>query len=173
MYYIVACFERKSFIYYILKYDDVKLDTELASLCKLHWRNSEFNTHWFLLQMLEAMRNDIDNGLRFQNVNCLCCLRVSVRISDKRNENWYRLYQCCPRDQCGFFEWYIPLNMPLSYEEDFQQLQIELCVFQEELKAVHEMVQPIVKTKRMVKFMFVKWCLLCVAVALLLTMSTV
>ena len=106
-------------------------------------------------------------------MNCLYGLRTSVRNSDKRNENRYRLYQYCPRDQCGFFEWYIPLNMPLSYEEDFQQLQIELCVFQEELKAVHEMVQPIVKTKRMVKFMFVKWCLLCVAVALLLTMSTV
>jgi len=38
------------------------------------------------MQMLEAMRNDIDDGLRFQNVNYLCCLRVSVRISDKRED---------------------------------------------------------------------------------------
>ncbi|KAL0016141.1 hypothetical protein SO802_003210 [Lithocarpus litseifolius] len=70
-------------------------------------------------EMLEAMRNDIDDGLRFRNVNCLYGLRASVRISDKQNENRYRLYQCCPRDQCGFFEWFIPLNMPLSYAEDF------------------------------------------------------
>ena len=63
--------------------------------------------------------------------------------------------------------------MPLSYAKDFQQLQIELCVLQEELKDVHEMDQPIVETKRMVKIMFVGWCLLCAAVALLLTMPMV
>ena len=62
--------------------------------------------------------------------------------------------------------------MPLSYAEDFQQLQIELCVLREELKVVHEMVQPIVETKRIVKIKFVGWCLLCAAVALLLTMPT-
>ena len=55
-----------------------------------------------------------------------------MRILDKRNENRYRLYQCCLRDQCGFFEWCIPLNVSLSYAEDFQQLQIKLCVLQEE-----------------------------------------
>ena len=41
------------------------------------------------------------------------------------------------------------------------------------MKAVHEMVQPIVETKRMVKIMIVGWCLLCATVALLLTMSIV
>ena len=41
------------------------------------------------------------------------------------------------------------------------------------MKVVHEMVQPIVETKKMVKIMIVGWCLLCVAVALLLTMSMV
>ena len=96
-----------------------------------------------------------------------------MRILDKRNENQYSLYQCCPRDQCGFFEWCIPLNVPLSYAEDFQQLQIELCVLREELKAVHETVQPIVEIKRMVKITLVGWCLLCAIVALLLTISTV
>ena len=124
------------------------------------------------MQMLEAMRNDIDDGLRFRNANSLCGLRASMTISNKRNENQYKLYQCCPRDQCDFFEWCIPLKMPLSYAEDFQQLQIELCVLREELKVVHEMVQPIVETKRIVKIKFVGWCLLCAAVALLLTMPT-
>ena len=75
--------------------------------------------------------------------------------------------------QCRFFEWCIPLDMPLSYAKDFQQLQIELCVLQEELKAMHELVQPIVETKRMEKIMFIGWCLLCVAIALLLIISTV
>ena len=123
--------------------------------------------------MSEARHTDIDNGLRFRNVNCLCGIRASVRISNKQNENRYRLYQCCLRDQCRFFEWNIPLNMPLSYAEDFQQLQIELCVLREELNAMHETVQPIVETKRMVKIMFIGWCLLFMVVALLLTISTV
>jgi len=53
--------------------------------------------------MSDAMHEDIDDGLRFQNSNCLCGLRVSMRISDKRNENRYRLFQSCPKDECGFF----------------------------------------------------------------------
>ena len=123
--------------------------------------------------MSEAMHNNIDNGLQFRNVNCFSDSRATMRILDKRNENRYRLYQCCPRDQCGFFEWCIPLNVPLSYTEDFQQLQIELCVLREELKVVHETVQPIVEIKRMVKITFVGWWLLCAVVALLLTISMV
>ena len=58
------------------------------------------------------MHEDIDNGLRFQNCNCFCGLRASVRISDKRNENRYRLFQCCSKDACQFFQWCIPLKTP-------------------------------------------------------------
>jgi len=76
-------------------------------------------------------------------------------------------------DQCGFFEWCIPLKTPLSCAEDFQQLQIEFCVLREELKAVHDKVQPIVETKRIMKIMFIGWSLLCTIVALLLITTTV
>jgi len=78
-----------------------------------------------------------------------------VRISDKQNENQYRLFQCCPMDECEFFQWCITLKMPLSYAKDFQQLQVELCVLRKELRVMHDKVQPIVKTKRMVKIMFI------------------
>ena len=94
----------RSINYYMLDYDEVKLDTKLVSLCKLRWPVSKFNTLWFLLQVLEIMCNDIDDRLRFWNANCSCGLRASVRISDKQNENWYRLFQCCLRHQCGFSE---------------------------------------------------------------------
>ncbi|KAL0014929.1 hypothetical protein SO802_001998 [Lithocarpus litseifolius] len=65
--------------------------------------------------MSDAMREDIDDGLRFQNFNCFCGLRASMRILDKRNENRYWLFQCCPKDSCGLFQWCIPLKTPLSY----------------------------------------------------------
>ena len=78
-----------------------------------------------------------------------------MMISDKRNENRYKPFQCCPKDECGFFQWYILLKTPLSYVEDFQQLQVELCVLREELRVLHDKVQPIVETKRMVKIMFI------------------
>lgn len=58
-----------------------------------------------------------------------------------------------------------------SYTEDFQQLQIELCVLREEIKAMHDQVQLIADTKRMVKIMFVGWCILIANVVLLVTMT--
>ncbi|KAK9997304.1 hypothetical protein SO802_021990 [Lithocarpus litseifolius] len=123
--------------------------------------------------MSDAIREEIDDGLRFQNSNCFCGLRASVKISDKRNENRYRLFQCCPKDACRFFQWCIPLKMPTSYAEEFQQLQEELCVLREELRLMHDKVHPIVETKKMVKIMFIGWCLLCTALALLLTVTMV
>ncbi|KAL0012688.1 hypothetical protein SO802_007796 [Lithocarpus litseifolius] len=98
--------------------------------------------------MSDAIREDIDDGLRFQNSNCLCGLRTSMRISNKRNENRYRLFQCCPKDACRFFQWCIPLKMSLSYAEEFQQLQEELCVLREELRVMHDKVHPVVETKK-------------------------
>nr|POF12097.1 hypothetical protein CFP56_08861 [Quercus suber] len=53
------------------------------------------------LQDPDAMHDDIDEGLRFRNYNCFCGMRASMRISDKRNENRYRLLQCCPKDTCS------------------------------------------------------------------------
>nr|POE79085.1 hypothetical protein CFP56_55077 [Quercus suber] len=91
-------------------------------------------THNSKTQMSDAMQDDIDDGLRFRNCNCFCGMRASVRISDKRNENRYRLFQCCPKDACRFFQWCIPMKTPLSYAEEFQQLQEELCVLREELR---------------------------------------
>ena len=108
--------------------------------------------------MSDAMHKDIDDGLRFQNSNCFCDLRASVRISDKRNENQYMLFQCCPKDACEFFQWCIPLKTPLSYAEDFQQLQEELCVLREKLRVMHNKVHPLDQTKKMVKIMFIGWC---------------
>ncbi|KAL0015652.1 hypothetical protein SO802_002721 [Lithocarpus litseifolius] len=95
-------------------------------------------THHPNIQMSDAMHDDIDDGLRFRNSNCFCGMRAIVRISDKRNENRYRLFQCCPKDACRFFQWCIPLKTPLSYAEDVQQLQEELCVLREELRVVHD-----------------------------------
>ena len=94
------------------------------------------------------MHKDIDDGLRFQNSNCFYGLRASVRISDKQNENQYKLFQCCPKDACGFFQWCISLKTPLSYVEDFQLLQEELCVLREELKVMHDKVHPLDQTKK-------------------------
>ena len=116
-----------------------------------------FATH---LQMLASRTNDIDNGLRFRNVNCSCEKRVNVRISESKNENKYKLYYCCLMDVCCYFEWCMALKVLLMYVEDIQQLQIELCVLKEELKAMHDKVQPIVETNIMVKIMFVGWCIL-------------
>ena len=98
--------------------------------------------------MSDAMHEDIDDGLRFRNSNYFCGLRASVRISDKRNKNRYRLFQCCPKDACGFFQWCIPLKTPLSYAEDFQLLQEELCVLREELRVMHDKVHPLDQTKK-------------------------
>ncbi|KAK7837819.1 disease resistance rpp8-like protein 3 [Quercus suber] len=56
---------------------------------------------WHRYSMSDAMHDDIDDGLRFRNCNCFCGMRASVRISDKRNENRYRLFQCCPKDACS------------------------------------------------------------------------
>ena len=123
--------------------------------------------------MLDTMHEDIDDGLRFRNCNCFCGLRASVRISDKRNENRYRLFQCCSKDACRFFQWCIPLKTPLSYAEDFQQLQEELCVLREELRVMHDKVHPLDQTTKMVKIMFIGWCLFCNALVLLLTMTIV
>ncbi|KAK9991654.1 hypothetical protein SO802_026639 [Lithocarpus litseifolius] len=125
-------------------------------------------THHPNIQMSDAMHDDIDDGLRFQNSNCFCGMRAIVRISDKRNENRYRLFQCCPKDACRFFQWCIPLKTPLSYAEDFQQLQEELCVLREELRVVHDKVHLLEQTKKMVKIIFIGWCLLCTTLALLL-----
>ncbi|KAL0006927.1 hypothetical protein SO802_008429 [Lithocarpus litseifolius] len=118
--------------------------------------------------MSDAMHDDIDDGLRFRNSNCFCGMRAIVRISDKRNENRYRLFQCCPKDACQFFQWCIPLKTPLSYAEDFQQLQEELCVLREELRVVNDKVHLLEQTKKMVKLKFIGWCLLCTTLALLL-----
>ena len=97
--------------------------------------------------MLDVVHEDIDDGLRFRNSNCFCGLKASVRVSDKRNENRYRLVQCCAKEKCGFFQWCIPLKSPLSYAKDLQQLQEELCVLREELKVMHDKVHPLDKTK--------------------------
>ena len=110
--------------------------------------------------MLASRTNDIDNGLRFRNVNCSCEKRVNVRISESKNENKYKLYYCCLMDVCCYFESCMALKVLLLYVEDIQQLQIELCVLKEELKAMHDKVQPIVETNIMVKIMFVGWCIL-------------
>ena len=123
--------------------------------------------------MSDTMHEDIDDGLRFRNCNCFCGLRASVRISDKRNENRYMLFQCCSKDACQFFQWCIPLKTPLSYAEDFQQLQEELCVLREELRVMHDKVHPLDQTTKMVKIMFIGWCLFCTALVLLLTMTIV
>ena len=123
--------------------------------------------------MSDAMHEDIDDGLQFRNSNCFYGLRASVRISDKQNENQYRLFQCWPKDACGFFQWCIPLKTPLSYAEDFQQLQEELCVLRKELRVMHDKVHPLDQTKKMVKIMFIGWCLSCIALALLLTTTMV
>ncbi|KAK9988245.1 hypothetical protein SO802_028484 [Lithocarpus litseifolius] len=77
-------------------------------------------------------------GFDFEIRIVLCGLRASVKISDKRNENQYRLFQCCPRDKCGFFQWCIPLKTLMLYAEDFQQLQVEMCVLREELRVMHD-----------------------------------
>lgn len=45
-----------------------------------------------------------------------------------------------------YFEWCMALKVLLLYVEDIQQLQIELCVWKEELKAMHDKVQSIVET---------------------------
>ncbi|KAK9998900.1 hypothetical protein SO802_018503 [Lithocarpus litseifolius] len=124
--------------------------------------------HHSKIQLSDAMHDD---GLRFRNSNYFCGLRASVRISDKRNENRYRLFQCCPKDTCQFFQWCIPLKTPLSYAKDFQQLQEGLCVLREELRVMHDKVHPLDQTKKMVKIMFIGWCLLCTTLALLLTMT--
>nr|POE50941.1 glycerol-3-phosphate 2-o-acyltransferase 6 [Quercus suber] len=55
-------------------------------------------TYHSKIQMSDAMHEDIDDGLWFRNSNCFCGLRASARILDKRNENWYKLFQCCPKD---------------------------------------------------------------------------
>ena len=123
--------------------------------------------------MSDTMHEDTDDGLRFRNCNCFCGLRASVRISDKRNENRYRLFQCGSKDACRFFQWCIPLKTPLSYAEDFQQLQEELCVLREELKVMHNKVHPLDRTTKMVKIMFIGWCLFCTAFVLLLSMTIV
>ncbi|KAL0002965.1 hypothetical protein SO802_016746 [Lithocarpus litseifolius] len=120
-------------------------------------------------KMSDAMHDDINDGLRFRNSNCFCGMRAIVRISDKRNENRYRLFLCCPKDACRFFQWCIPLKTSLSYAEDFQQLQEELCVLREELRVVHDKVHLLEQTKKMVKIIFIGWCLLCTTLALLLT----
>ncbi|KAL0010361.1 hypothetical protein SO802_005469 [Lithocarpus litseifolius] len=125
-------------------------------------------THHPNIQMSDAMHDDIDDGLRFRNSNCFCGMRAIVRISDKRNENRYRLFQCCPKDACRFFQWCIPLKTPLSYAEDVQQLQEELCVLREELRVVHDKVHLLEQPKKLVKFIFIAWCLLCTTLALLL-----
>ena len=96
-----------------------------------------------------------------------------MRISDKRNKNRFRLFQCCPKDACGFFQWCITLKTPLSYAKDFQLLQEELCVLREELRVMHDKVHPLDQTKQMVKIMFIGWCLLCTALVLLLTMTMI
>lgn len=59
-----------------------------------------------------------------------------------------------------YFEWCMALKVLLLYVEDIQQLQIELCVWKEELKAMHDKVQSIVETNIMVKIMSVGWCIL-------------
>ena len=38
------------------------------------------------------------------------------------------LYYCCPRDVYGYFEWCTALKVSFPYTDDFQQLQIELCI---------------------------------------------
>ena len=58
------------------------------------------------------------------------------------------LYYCCPRDVYGYFEWCMALKVSFPYTDDFQQLQIELCVLREEMKVMHDKVQRIVKTKK-------------------------
>ena len=40
------------------------------------------------------------------------------------------------------------LKVSFPYTDDFQQLQIELCVLREEMKVMHDKVQRIVKTKK-------------------------
>uniref|UniRef100_A0A7N2M915 Uncharacterized protein n=1 Tax=Quercus lobata TaxID=97700 RepID=A0A7N2M915_QUELO len=130
-------------------------------------------THHLKIQMSDTMHDDIDDGLRFRNCNCFCGLKASVKISDMRNENRYRLFQCCPKDACRFFQWCIPLKTPLSYAEDFQQLQEELCVLREELRVIHDKVHPLDQPKKMAKIRFIAWCLFCTVLALLLTMTMV
>ena len=104
--------------------------------------------------MSDAVHEDIDDGLQFRNSNCFYGLRASVRISDKRNENRYRLFRCYAKEKCGSFQWCIPLKTPLSYAEDLQQLQEELCVLQEELRVKHDKVHPLDQKKK-------KWSRLC------------
>ena len=53
--------------------------------------------------MSDTMYENIDDGLRFQNCNCFSGLRASVRISNKRNENRYRLFQCCSKGRMTVF----------------------------------------------------------------------
>ena len=96
-----------------------------------------------------------------------------MRISDKRNKNRFRLFRYCPKDACEFFQWCIPLKTSLSYAKDFQLLQEELCVLREELRVMHDKVHPLDQTKKMVKIMFIGWCLLCTTLVLLLTMTMV
>nr|POE84151.1 hypothetical protein CFP56_40028 [Quercus suber]POF17160.1 hypothetical protein CFP56_39686 [Quercus suber] len=109
---------------------------------------SRFASHFHLacqwvFCMSDAMHDDINDGLRFRNCNCFYGMRASVRISNKRNENQYRLFQCCPKDACRFFQWCIPMKTPLSYAEEFQQLQEELCALRDELRVMHDKVHPL------------------------------
>ena len=122
------------------------------------------------LQMADTMHDDLDDGLRFRNCNCFCGLKASVKISDKRNENRYRLFQCCPKDTCRFFQWCIPLKTPVSYADDFQQLQEELCVLREELRVIHDKVHPSDQPKKMVKLRFIAWFLFFTVLAVLLSL---
>ena len=53
-----------------------------------------------------------------------------------------------PKGCMWVFQWCIPLKTPLSYAEDLQLQQDELCVLREELRVMHDKVHPLDQTKK-------------------------
>ena len=92
------------------------------------------------------------------------------RINEIRTGLGY--FNVIQRMHVGFFNGVFPWRRHCHMQR-ISSYYKKNCVLREELRVMHDKVHPLDQTKKMVKIMFIGWCLLCTALVLLLTMTMI